>query len=310
MISQFAPTDDGFVSCEHDVKKVISLFRSSERQKIIDFIIGSRIRDSGAELGPSTQLGKQIQRRVPLHSHARLEALYSRWVMFWCQSNWIDRDGRSLSVGKPSTALKPTTNCNVSKEEESAAENADSSSDSSSSSSQTHTPPHWLYRVFVGSFYLPLDSIEEYYGEKVAFYFAWLQHCSFHLLFLSLAGLVVFICQLSSGNFDHPIRPWFSVLIMVWSFVVMVTWRRRSNFLAHQWGTLDYKEEEVPRPQFKGTEYHVCPITNTYIPYYREYLVFAMFMMQYCMITSSLPTHISCTFHNTSTLETLAKDVH
>jgi hypothetical protein len=55
---------------------------------------------------------------------------------------------------------------------------------------------------------------------------------------------------------------------MIWSFVVMVTWRRRSNFLAYQWGTLDYQEEEVARPEFKGTRYDVCPITNTWIPYY------------------------------------------
>lgn len=57
-------------------------------------------------------------------------------------------------------------------------------------------------------------------------------------------------------------------LVMIWSFVVMVTWRRRSNFLAYQWGTLDYQEEEVARPEFKGTRYDVCPITNTWIPYY------------------------------------------
>ncbi len=55
---------------------------------------------------------------------------------------------------------------------------------------------------------------------------------------------------------------------MIWSFVVMVTWRRRSNFLAYNWGTLDYQEEEVARPEFKGTRYDVCPITNTWIPYY------------------------------------------
>ena len=143
MISQFAPTDDGFVSCENDVEKFISLFRSSERQKIIDFIIGSRIRDSGAELGPSTQLGKQIQRRVPLHSHARLETLYSCWVLFWYQSNWDDRDGKSLHVGKTNATQKMITN---NKEE--------GSGDASikSSSSENHTPPRWLYRFSSAAF--------------------------------------------------------------------------------------------------------------------------------------------------------------
>ncbi|KAL7532498.1 hypothetical protein ACHAXR_004666, partial [Thalassiosira sp. AJA248-18] len=261
MISQFAPTDDGFVSCEDDVERVVSLFRSSERQKIIDFIIGSRIRDSGAELGPSTELGKQVQRRVPLHSHARLEALYNGWVLFWYKSNWTDRDGRSLQVGRTKDCQKLINSCNSKKD--GVTENTDSAT--TSSSAQDHVP-HFLYRFFVGCFYQPLDSIEEYYGEKVAFYFAWLQHCSFHLLYLSVVGLILFIYQLVTDNWE--LHPWFSFLIMIWSFVVMVTWRRRSNALAYQWGTLDYQEEEVARPEFKGTEYHVCPITNTYIPYY------------------------------------------
>ena len=260
MINQFAPTDDGFVSCENDVERVVSLFRSSERQKIIDFIIGSRIRDSGAELGPSTQLGKQIQRRVPLHSHMRLEALYRGWVPFWYTSNWTDRDGKSLQVG----GTKSSSNLILSSASK---EEAITDSIGSTSFNKDHVP-HFLYRFFIGCFYLPLDSIEEYYGEKVAFYFAWLQHCSFHLLYLSVIGLIVFICQVTSGNWDHPLRPWYSIVVMIWSFVVMVTWSRRSNTLAHQWGTLDYQEEEVPRPEFKGTEFRVDPITNTYQPYY------------------------------------------
>jgi len=98
MVSHFLPTNDGFVSCDDGEERIASLFRSSERQKIIDFVIGSRIRDSGAELGASTPLGKHIQRRVPLHSHARLEALYKCWVLFWLQSNWNNRDGRGLRV--------------------------------------------------------------------------------------------------------------------------------------------------------------------------------------------------------------------
>lgn len=258
IISQFLPTDDGFVSREDDVDRVMSLFRSSERQKIIDFIIGSRIRDSGAELGPSTQLGKQIQRRVPLHSHARLEALYKSWVLFWYQSNWIDRSGKNLQIEGDSK--------NKSFNSKGEAETSDSGS--SASSTPANHVPSALYRFFVGCFYQPLDSIEEYYGEKIAFYFAWLQHCSFHLTYLSIVGLIVFMCQVTSGNWDHPLRPAFSMFVMVWSFVVMVTWRRRSNFLAHQWGTLDYKEDEIARPGFRGTEHRVCPITDTYVEYY------------------------------------------
>ncbi len=201
MISQFASTDDGFVSCEDNVKQLVSLFRSSERQKIINFIIGSRIRDSGAELGPSTQLGRNIQRRVPLHSHARLEALYTDWVLYWRYSNWTNTDLKEGGTAK--SFHKAVANL-------AASENGQTVSNSSPIS--TNKIPNILYRFFVGSFYQPLDSIEEYYGEKVAFYFAWLQHCSFHLLYLSVAGLVMFIIQITSGNWDHPLRPWFSIL--------------------------------------------------------------------------------------------------
>ena len=45
-----------------------SFFKSSERQTILDFIIRSRIRDSGAELGEATDLGKL---RMPIHMHGK-----------------------------------------------------------------------------------------------------------------------------------------------------------------------------------------------------------------------------------------------
>ena len=64
------------------------------------------------------------------------------------------------------------------------------------------------------------------------------------------------------SHWDHPLRPWFSILVMIWYSVVKVTW---SNFLAYPWGTLDYQEEVVVRPEFKGTEYQTCTITNTQV---------------------------------------------
>ena len=127
--------------------------------------------------------------------------------------------------------------------------------------------PNIFVRLAVGSLYQPLDSVEQYFGENVAFYFAWLQHCSWHLAFLSIAGLIVFICQISTGNMDHWSRPVFSVLVMLWSFIVMVNWRKRSNFLAHRWGTMNYKEQETTRPQFKG-EYRKDEITQEWVVYY------------------------------------------
>ena len=204
------------------------IFRSSIRQNIIDFIINSRIRDSGAELSGHTELGKSINTRLPMHMHAQLEEIYNVWVFFYKEENWI---GESMTIN---------------------------------SSSNENKMPSFLKRFCKGCFFQPLDSIEQYFGERVAFYFAWLQHCSLHLTYISFLGLIVFSCQMISGTFDHILRPYFSIVLMIWSFIVMVTWRKQQNFLAHRWGSMNYKQDETTRPQFRG-ECKKCSITDEMI---------------------------------------------
>jgi hypothetical protein len=187
----FAPLND-----ELDAPDADSLFRSFQRQKVIDFIIRSRIRDSGAELGQNTDLGKMIQARVPLHMPKKLESLYHVWFYFNRRENWTYRDGRSMSVGP----TDPLGN--------------DLDEHQPRSPRHERGMPNIFSRFLIGVFYQPLDSIEQYFGEQVTFYFAWLQHCSHHLVFLSGLGFIVSICQLASDKWDHPIRPFFSVAVM------------------------------------------------------------------------------------------------
>ena len=69
------------------------------RQTIIDFIIGSRIRDSGAELGPNAvDLGLLIQARVPLHMHQQLDDVFDPWFYFWKEEHWIAAQRRKIGV--------------------------------------------------------------------------------------------------------------------------------------------------------------------------------------------------------------------
>ena len=256
MISHFVPTDELASKKSLNGSTGATLFRSSDRQTIIDFIIRSRIRDSGAELGPRTDLGKAVASRVPLHMHARLEPLYETWVLFWKEENWDGRDGRSMRVGPQVCEIKY-----------SGSSGSSSSSDSENHFSfeeSNHIPSYWK-RLLKGCLSQPLDSIEEYYGEKVAFYFAWIQHVSSYLIFLSVVGWVVFIVE-QMGDV-HWIKPVFSGVIMLWSFVVMVTWRQRSNFLAHRWGTLNYEEQEITRPHFTG-KYEFDEVTQEWTVVY------------------------------------------
>jgi hypothetical protein len=229
--------------------RMAALLRSKDRQNIIDFIIGSRIRDSGAELGPTTDVGRMVQARVPLHMRSKLESLYRPWVLYWKKDNWQRRSPpvspkHDEEFGHQATASGGTTG-NVADAE----------------------IPSFIARLFIGAFYQPLDAIEEYYGEKVTFYFAWLQHCARHLLVLTVLGMIVTVFQLASNKPNHPIRPFFSIVVMIWTFMVLINWRRRSNLLAYNWGSIDYKDKETPRPEFHG-EYVVDEITGEWIVKY------------------------------------------
>jgi len=223
-----------------------SLLRSKDRQTIIDFIIGSRIRDSGAELAQTSQIGKMIEAKVPLHMPRKLDSLYNSWVCYWKREHWIGIEESSTAGGSHQLSIEegnfPKT-----------------------SPSKDHRPvPNILTRFFVEAFNQPLDSIEDYFGEKVTFYFAWMQHCSIHLLFLAFFGMVVTFCQAATNNYDHWLRPWFSLVVMIWTFIVLVNWKKRSNYLAYKWGSLDYKEVETNRPEFYG-KYMRDPITDEWV---------------------------------------------
>jgi len=235
-------------------------FRSSIRQTIIDFIIGSRIRDSGAELGQTTDLGKMVQARVPLHMNEKLDAIYNSWFYFWRVENWMGRDGRSLTHKQalPSESNDDKLSCTT------------ESTHSSTDSSKYDEVPSSSKRFFLGCFYQPLDSIEQYFGEKVAFYFAWLQHTAVHLLVLTVGGLIVFLAQIGSQDWDHPLRPFYAMFVMLWTFIVLINWKKRANFLAYRWGTMDYKEQETTRPQFHG-DYTRDEITGEWVVTYPKW---------------------------------------
>ena len=293
MIDLFEPLNDPLEGGDTNAFSFEYTFASSVRQQIIDFIVRSRIRDSGAELGQATvkrpsgfdTLGKMIQARVPLHMHGKLDAIYRSWVFYWKLENWTEsRDGRSMSHSgnfydektklmiQNEDAIACGTN-DISDAASFDAASADAStptrSESASEYSEYEPPPFWK-RFIIGAFFQPLDSIEKYFGEKVAFYFAWLQHTATHLVFLSVAGLFLFICQVASNNVDHPLRPVFALIVMIWTFVVLVNWRKRANYLAYHWGTLNFKEQEATRPQFRG-EFVKDEITGEDIVHYPKW---------------------------------------
>ena len=72
-----------------------------------------------------------------------------------------------------------------------------------------------MEHAFCGLLTQPLDAIAEYFGEDVAFYFAWLAFYTKWLVAPALLGIVCFAFQLHAGRLDHWICLPYSIFVMV-----------------------------------------------------------------------------------------------
>ncbi|KAG7390984.1 hypothetical protein PHYPSEUDO_006119 [Phytophthora pseudosyringae] len=100
----------------------------------------------------------------------------------------------------------------------------------------------------------PLDDVAQYFGERVAFYFAWMEMYTRWLVVPSVAGVILFGLQVHSHHLDHPAAPIYALFIALWTSAFIIAWRRRAAALAYRWGTWGYEDEEVTRPEFYGDE--------------------------------------------------------
>lgn len=239
------------------------LFRSSERQQVIDFIIRSKISDGGAELDEDTPLGAFIVQRFPLHMYSRLEEIQHSWVTFW----------KMGSVGEVSKPWLLFSEDYMTAWHNNAANNAitidahdQDTADACNAEADAYRPPEVkltyeymmqrsltsIEHFFSSLLTQPLDNIAEYYGEGVAFYFAFFSFYTRWLVIPSIVGLVVFCFQLSQNRLDNVYCVPYAILIMVWGSFMLVFWRQKSSALAYRWGVLEYEVEETERPQFRG----------------------------------------------------------
>ncbi|KAG9332753.1 hypothetical protein JZ751_014852 [Albula glossodonta] len=154
--------------------------------------------------------------------------------------------------------------------------------------------------------YQPLDHIREYFGEKIAIYFAWLGFYTAWLLPAALVGTFVFvsgimtmgsntpagghylmcplcntcddwklsdICPMAKVGylFDHPGTVFFSVFMSFWAVTFLEYWKRKNATLAHHWDCMDFhEEEERPRPEFAAMApaMEQNPVTGVKEPYF------------------------------------------
>ncbi|XP_034557412.1 anoctamin-8 [Notolabrus celidotus] len=115
----------------------------------------------------------------------------------------------------------------------------------------------------------PLDDICDYFGVKIAMYFAWLGFYTTSMLYPAVIGFVLWMLTESDQTSRDICCVVFALFNVVWATLFLERWKRRGAELAYKWGTLDMPSEalEEPRPQFRGVK-RCSPITGCEEFYY------------------------------------------
>jgi len=124
-------------------------------------------------------------------------------------------------------------------------------------------------------FQQPLGEIRDYFGEKVAFYFAWLQFYCQWLIFLAIGGVLLWFWQIATPphpKIDVDILPFCGIVVAVWATLFLEFWKRRESTLRAEWGMTNFVQKEQPRPEFYGERMR-SPVDGTLIkhdPFYKR----------------------------------------
>ncbi|KAK3598896.1 hypothetical protein CHS0354_036204 [Potamilus streckersoni] len=96
----------------------------------------------------------------------------------------------------------------------------------------------------------PIDKIRDYFGEKIAMYFAFLGFYTIALIPPAVIGILYFITSWESVYREAI----FAVFNLVWTTIFLEYWKRYCSELAYRWGTLDHvsSQLEEPRANFYG----------------------------------------------------------
>uniref|UniRef100_A0A4W5S1R8 Anoctamin n=1 Tax=Hucho hucho TaxID=62062 RepID=A0A4W5S1R8_9TELE len=134
----------------------------------------------------------------------------------------------------------------------------------------------------------PLDDIHDYFGVKIAMYFAWLGFYTTSMLYPAVIGFVLWILTESDQTSRDICSVVFALFNVVWATLFLERWKRRGAELAYKWGTLDTPNEslEEPRTQFMGVK-RCSPITGCeefYYPPWRRRLFRWLVSLPICIL--------------------------
>lgn len=118
----------------------------------------------------------------------------------------------------------------------------------------------WRFNV-MRPWYIPVEEIRNYYGEKVALYFHFLAHYTQQLVVISAFGIACFVVQRSfldkSPGYVFT-GMGFGVVKTFWASYSYYSWQREEKIFATRFGQLDNQKSgnsasQEERPGFKGS---------------------------------------------------------
>lgn len=118
-----------------------------------------------------------------------------------------------------------------------------------------------------------IGKIRDRFGERVAFYFAFLQAYFAFLLFPAAFGLAAWAIL-------GPFSWLYAVVNCLWAVVFFEHWKMKEVDLAVQWGVRGVSRIQHPRPQFKFERESVDPVTGEIVKVYSPYSRLARQLLQ------------------------------
>ncbi|XP_069072907.1 anoctamin-8 isoform X2 [Pleurodeles waltl] len=137
----------------------------------------------------------------------------------------------------------------------------------------------------------PLDDICDYFGVKIAMYFAWLGFYTSAMVYPAVFGSMLWFFTESDQTSRDISCVVFALFNVVWATLFLEGWKRRGAELAYKWGTLDTPAESIeePRPQFRGVK-RTSPVTSSeefYYPAWKRVLFQYLVSLPVCLFCLS-----------------------
>lgn len=117
----------------------------------------------------------------------------------------------------------------------------------------------WSTKYFLD--FNDLTKIRNRFGEKIGFYFAFLQSYFMFQIFPAAFGLS---CWVLLGQYSHI----YAIVNCIWSVVFIEYWKKQEIDLAVQWGVRGVSKIRHTRPQFKHESEAKDPVTGEEIKVY------------------------------------------